>query len=339
VLHHNVDLWRASAPVDGARYGLWPLGGAWLCLHLWDHYLFTLDRDALARSYPILKGAVEFFLDFLVPHPSSEYLVTCPSLSPENEHPKGASLCVGPTMDAAILRDLFQATIEAARVLGIDADFCAQVARTEQRLPPYRVGAAGQLQEWLEDWDGDAPEPHHRHLSHLFGLYPSRQISPQHTPELAAAAKRTLEQRGDAATGWSLAWKINLWARLHDGQRASELLRLLLSPNRSYTNLFDAHPPFQIDGNFGGAAGILELLVQSAPGAVHLLPALPPQWGSGTLKGVRARGGIALDVSWSRGELSLAQATSLVDQRIELRVKHAAPRPVELHAHRSVSLL
>jgi alpha-L-fucosidase 2 len=332
VAHHNVDLWRATAPVDGAEWGLWPMGGAWLCLHLWEHYRYTLSREHLARSYPLLKGACEFFLDTLVPDAESGHLLTSPSLSPENHHPYGTTLCAGPTMDAAILRDLFEATNEAARALNVDAAFAENLMTARARLPPYRIGRGGQLQEWQNDWDLDAPEPNHRHVSHLFGLYPSRQISPLTTPGLAHAARRALELRGDAATGWSLAWKVNLWARLHEGERVHALLELLLSPERSYTNLFDAHPPFQIDGNFGGAAGILEALVQSDLGSLHLLPALPRYWAEGRLTGVRARGGLAISLSWDDGKLTEALVTSQIDQTIDVRVQQSGPIRVALAA-------
>ncbi|MGC4069454.1 MAG: glycoside hydrolase family 95 protein [Polyangiaceae bacterium] len=245
VAHHNTDLWRATAPVDGAEWGLWPLGGAWLALHLWDHYRFSLDLDVLRRAYPILRGAALFFVDTLVVDPNTGHCVTCPSISPENQHPHGTALCAGPTMDMAILRDLFDATAEAAKLLEQDGEFAFELRALRDRLAPYRIGKAGQLEEWQEDWDMEAPERHHRHVSHLYGLYPSHQIQLQTTPELARAARRSLELRGDAATGWSLAWKLNLWARLGEGERAHELLQLLLCPDRTYPNLFDAHPPFR----------------------------------------------------------------------------------------------
>lgn len=332
VAHHNVDLWRATAPVDGAEWGLWPMGGAWLSLHLWDYYQFTLSRSHLERAYPVLKGAAQFFIETLVRDPHTGHWVTCPSISPENQHPFGTALCAGPTMDAAILRDLFGATAEAARILGCDPDFRQQLLGMRADLAPYRVGKAGQLQEWQADWDLDVAEPQHRHVSHLFGLHPSAQISPTTTPELAAAARKTLELRGDEATGWSLAWKVNFWARLLDGERAHALLKLLLSPDRSYTNLFDAHPPFQIDGNFGGAAGILEMLVQSQRGRLHLLPALPKAWPEGRLRGAMARGGLTVDLAWQNHELIEAVVTSVIAQTIELRVGANAPKSVVLEA-------
>jgi alpha-L-fucosidase 2 len=304
VAHHNTDLWRASAPIDGARWGMWPTGGAWLCKHLWDHYDYGRDRAFLAEIYPVMKGAAEFFLDTLVPDASGRFLVTSPSISPENEHRPGASICAGPAMDSQILRDLFANCISAAEILRVDTDFRAACAAARAKLPPDQVGKAGQLQEWLEDWDMEAPELDHRHVSHLYGLFPSEQITVRRTPQLAAAAKRSLELRGDLSTGWAIAWRINLWARLRDAGHTYGVLKLLLDPSRTYPNMFDAHPPFQIDGNFGGANGILEMLVQCVDGEIELLPALPRAWPAGALRGVRARGGFELDVAWRDGELS-----------------------------------
>ncbi|RZL37515.1 MAG: glycoside hydrolase family 95 protein [Rubrivivax sp.] len=318
--HHNTDLWRATAPIDGPLWGMWPTGGAWLCTTLWQHYQYNPSPALLRRLLPLFKGAALFFLDALVEDPKGRGLVTSPSLSPENEHHAKVALCAGPAMDSQILRDLFDATLQAQAALGDeDTAFAEQLRKARARLPADRIGAQGQLQEWLEDWDAGAPEQQHRHVSHLYAVYPSGQVNVRDTPALAEAARVTLNRRGDESTGWATAWRLALWTRLGDGERAYRILQGLLGPARTYPNMFDAHPPFQIDGNFGGAAAILEMVVQSWGGEVHLLAALPKAWPDGHLHGVRVLGGLELDVDWQAGRLTRLTLRGPARARVTLR--------------------
>jgi alpha-L-fucosidase 2 len=320
VTHHNTDLWRAAAPIDGPLWGLWPCGGAWLCNSLWDHYDYSREATVLTRLYPLMKGASLFFLDTLIEDPKGRGLITSPSLSPENEHPYGSSVCAGPAMDRQIVRDLFANTVAAARLLNVDSALAAEIERTMARVAPDVIGKGGQLQEWLEDWDAAAPDRHHRHVSHLYAVYPSSQINVRDTPAFTDAAKVSLRERGDLATGWGTAWRLCLWARLGEGDHAHGVLKALMGPKRTYPNMFDAHPPFQIDGNFGGAAGILEMLVQSWGGELRLLPALPAAWPSGEARGICARGAIRVDLAWRAGKLRWVELSGPAQASLKLRV-------------------
>ena len=346
VQHMMTNVWNYTAPGEHPSWGATNTGGAWLCAHLWEHYLYNGDLDYLRKVYPALKGASEFFLSTMITEPSHGWLVTAPTSSPENSFivngPEGetaVSICMGPTMDNQLIRELFTNTAAAAELLYPKSETPAQQAFATRlreaiaKLPPHQISEEGYLMEWLEDYK--EAEPQHRHVSHLYGLYPGNQISPAQTPELAEACKVTLNRRGDEATGWSRAWKINFWARLGDGDRALKLFRSLLAPAAyvdsaidyrngagTYPNLLCAHPPFQIDGNFGGAAGISEMLVQSNEGFINILPALPKEWSEGRIKGLKVRGGATIDLEWSEGKARKITITGGWKEDIKLRIQN-----------------
>lgn len=326
-MHHNTDLWRITGIVDGGFYGMWPMGGAWLTQHIWNHYLYTGDLEFLKKNYEALKGCALFYLDTLQPDPSGKYLVVSPSMSPENTYMKGVGITAGTTMDNQLVFDVFNNFIHASKLVNEDQDLSDEVKTALDKLPPMQIGQHAQLQEWLTDMD--RTDDQHRHISHLYGLFPSGQISPFRNPDLTEAAKNSMIYRGDKSTGWSMGWKVNWWARLLDGNRAFKLISDQLTPapeeakgqsGGTYPNLLDAHPPFQIDGNFGCTSGIAEMLLQSYDGDLYILPALPDALPNGSIKGLKARGGFEIDIDWKDAKLKKLVIKSTLGGNARIRV-------------------
>lgn len=335
VAHHNTDIWRITGVVDFANAGMWPMGGAWLSQHLWEKYLYNGDKNYLQFIYPILKSATQFYEDFLIEEPTHHWLVVSPSMSPENipDGHQGSALAAGNTMDNQLMFDLFTKTKKAAEILNIDSDKIPVWNNIISKLPPMKIGRYGQLQEWAEDWDN--PKDNHRHVSHLYGLFPSNQINPFTTPELLDASKTVLLHRGDVSTGWSMGWKVNLWAKLLDGNHAKKLIKDQLtlvekdgwgSKGGTYPNLFDAHPPFQIDGNFGCTSGITEMLLQTQNGFINILPALSDEWKNGKIAGLKTYGGFEVSIVWENNKAKEVTIKSNLGGNCRIRI----PNEMEL---------